>query len=63
MNETLRKDSIASATVLLVILVSALCGLFAIDVQATPEPDLRSPAAQPVCEAHAGALIIGRIAL
>lgn len=63
MNTALRKDSIASAAVLLVILVSALCGLFAIDVQATSASDLRNPAYQPVCQSRAGALIIGRIAL
>ena len=63
MNATLHKDSIASAAVLLAILVSALCGLFAIDVQATSESGLRSPAPQPVCESRAGALIINRIAL
>ena len=63
MNATVRKDSIASAAVLLAILVSALCGLFAIDVQATSEHDLRNPAPQPVCESRAGPFIIGRVAL
>jgi hypothetical protein len=63
MNATVRKDSIASAAVLLAILVSALCGLFAIDVQATSESDLRNPAPQPVCQSRASALIIDRIAL
>ena len=37
MNAAVRKDSIASAAVLLAILVSTLCGVFAIDVHSTPE--------------------------
>jgi hypothetical protein len=65
MNAAVRKDSIASAAVLLAILVSTLCGVFAIDVQATTESNLGSEATGPVCESHAGAsaFTIGRIAL
>jgi hypothetical protein len=65
MNAAVRKDSIASAAVLLAILVSALCGVFAIDVQATTESNLGNQATGPVCESHAGAsaFTIGRIAL
>ena len=63
MNATTRKDSIASAVVLLAILVSALCGMFAIDVQATSASELRDAVSQPVCQSQAGGLIIGRIAL
>jgi hypothetical protein len=64
MNPAVRKDSIASAAVLLAILVSTLCGVFAIDVQATTESNLGNQAPGPVFESHAGAsaFTIGRIA-
>ena len=51
MNELTRKDSIASAAVLATILVSAICGTFAINVQATGEANVRETPAACITEA------------
>ena len=61
MDATARKDTIASVAVLTAIVVSALCGMFAVDVQATSEMESSSHASRASCDASA--LVIARIEL
>ena len=63
MDPAARKDTIASAAVLLAILLSALCGVFAVDVQATSDIDSSTHASQASCESRASAFVVRHAAL